>query len=399
MPHTLTQIWKDQPAFLEGKSFRQIIQLAGDGRLKDGNGTSTEVREWLSVIPLERVRMCVEDCLSSAFDDTGLALQDVVNEIGVRLGFKVTPGRYRGVKNAIGNDGLWLGEDGFGLLLEVKTTDAYRINLDTLAEYRNQLIAERKLDSHKSSILIAVGRQDTGDMEAQIRGSQHAWDVRLISVDALLRLAEVKVQLNDWSTSNKINNLLRPVEYTRLDGIVELLFATKQDLDTPEADVPPQAVEKAPAPLKVAPGELEAAREAAVERIEAKLGATFVRRGKALRASSDGKTRLVCVASQRYEGPGGSANYWFGFTPSQREFIEDAEAGYVSFVCGDSGKVYLFTREVFLAWLPELLSTPAAPVALADIRHWHVYFNDYGNRVDLMRAGGGVITDMRKFVL
>jgi hypothetical protein len=399
MPHSLTQIWKDQPAFLEGKSFRQIIQLAGDGRLKDGNGTSTELREWLSVIPLERVRMCAEDCLSSGLEDSGLALQDVVNEIGVRLGFKVTPGRYRGVKNAVGNDGLWFGQDGFGLLVEVKTTDAYRINLDTVAEYRDQLIAESKLESGKSSILIAVGRQDTGDLEAQIRGSQHAWDVRLISVDALLRLAEVKVQLNDWSTSNKINQLLRPVEYTRLDGIVELLFATKQDLDTPEANVPPQTVEKAAAVAKVAPAELEAAREAAVERIEAKLGATFVRRGKALRASSDGKTRLVCAASQRYDGPGGSANYWFGFTPAQREFIQNADSGYIALVSGDSGKAYLVTREEFLAWLPALLTTPAEPDSPDGVRHWHVYFNDYGNRVDLMRAGGGVITDLRKFML
>ncbi len=168
------------------------------------------------------------------------------------------------MKNAVGNDGLWVGEDGFGLLLEVKTTDTYRINLDTVTEYRNKLIAEGKIDSDKSSILIAVGRQDTGDLEAQIRGSQHAWDVRLISVDALLRLAEVKEQLNDWSTSNKINQLLRPVEYTRLDGIVELLFAAKQDLDTPEVVAPSSQVHKAFDSEKLATRELEAAREAVV---------------------------------------------------------------------------------------------------------------------------------------
>ncbi len=40
----------------------------------------------------------------------------------------------------------------------------------------------------KSSILIVVGRQDTGDLEAQVRGSRHAWEIRLISVDALLQL-------------------------------------------------------------------------------------------------------------------------------------------------------------------------------------------------------------------
>jgi hypothetical protein len=397
--NTLAQLWKDQPAFLDLKSFRQIIQLAGDGRLRDGNETSAEVREWLSAIPLARLRACAEECLSNTFDDSGHALQDAVNEIGVRLGFKVTSGRYRGAKNAVGNDGLWVGDDAFAFLLEVKTTDSYRINLDTVAQYRNELIAAKEIDTSKSSILIAVGRQDTGDLEAQIRGSQHAWDIRLISVDALLRLAEVKEQLNDWATSNKINQLLRPVEYTRLDGIVELLFATKQDLDTPEAVPPlPQNQIVTPAP-KISTGELEFAREKAVQRIGAQLKTTFVRHGKALRASSDGKTRLICLASQRYGGPGGSSNYWYGFTPAQRAFLNGAEAGYLALACGNSDKAFLIARDEFFRWLPDLLTTPASPSSEDDIRHWHIYFNDYGTRVDLMRSGGGAITDLNRFCL
>ena len=284
-------------------------------------------------------------------------------------------------------------------MVEVKTTDTYRINLDTVAEYRTQLIAVGKLDRAKSSILIVVGRQDTGDLEAQIRGSQHAWDVRLISVEALLRLAEVKVQLNNWSTSNKINQLLRPVEYTRLDGIVELLFATKQDLETPEIPVPPGLEEKGSTVKSITPSDVEMAREDAVHRVEAKLGVTFVRRGRALRASSDGNTRLVCLASQRYQGPGGSDNYWFGVTRTHCDFLQDAAAGYLSLVCADTGKSYLVPREDLFGWLPKLLTTPSDPVSPEDIRHWHVYFNDYGNHVDVVQAGGGPIPNLRKFML
>src|SRR5205807_9641171 len=114
----------------------------------------------------------------------------------------------------------------------------------------------------RSSILIAVGRQETGDLEAQIRGSRHAWDVRLISLDALLRLAEVKEELSDWDTSNKINQLLRPVEYTRLDGIVELLFATKKDLETPTVIPPPLEAKQPRAVPTVTPTDLETARDA-----------------------------------------------------------------------------------------------------------------------------------------
>ena len=274
---------------------------------------------WLAVIPLKRLRACVEERLANSFDDGPLALQDAANEIGSRLGFQVSRGRYRGVKGQLGYDGLWGADDGFSLLVEVKTTDAYRINLDTVAGYRNDLVRDGKIDPQRSSIPIAVGRQETGDLEAQIRGSQHAWDIRLISLEALLRLAEVKEELTDWDTSNKINQLLRPVEYTSLDGIVELLFAAKQDLETPATVPPPIDVESRADPNRPA-AELESAREAAVLRIADKLKCTFIRRGRALRVSSDGAMRLVCLASQRYEGPEGSGNYWFGFTPAQHAF-------------------------------------------------------------------------------
>jgi len=399
MANTLIEIWRDQPAFVEGKSFRQIIQLAGDGRLRDGNGTSQELRDWLAAIPLERLRGCVEECLAESFDDGPLALQDAANEMGTRLGFQVSRGRYRGVKGEVGNDGLWRAEDGFSLLIEVKTTDAYRINLDTIAGYRDDLIRNGKIDSQRSSILIAVGRQDTGDLEAQIRGSQHAWDIRLVSIEALLRLAEVKEELSDWDTSNKINQLLRPVEYTRLDGIVELLFAAKKDLETPGAVAPPIEVKQQSVSTTVTGPELEKARDATVLRIGTKIGCTFVRRGRAIRISSDGSKRLVCLASQRYEGPGGSGNYWFGFTPAQRTFLSEAGQGWVALACADSGRSFLVEWEQFKKWLPDLWTTPPAPVDEAEVRHWHVYFNDFGGRVELMKAGGGLLLDIVRFLV
>jgi hypothetical protein len=399
MANTLLEIWRDQSSFVEGKSFRQIIQVAGDGKLRDGNVTSRELRDWLAAIPLERLRGCVEECLAQSFDEGPQALQDAANEIGTRLGFQVARGRYRGVKGEVGNDGLWRAEDGFSLLVEVKTTDTYRINLDTVAGYRDELIRNGTIDAARSSILIAVGRQDTGDLEAQIRGSQHAWDIRLISLEALLRLAEVKEELSDWDTGNKINQLLRPVEYTRLDGIVELIFAAKKDLETPAADTPPLEVKETRTSSTATATDLEKARDNSVLRIARRLDCTFVRRGRALRVSSDGIKRLVCLASQRYEGPSGAGNYWFGFTPAQRAFLAEASQGWVALVCADSGRAFLIDWNQFKKWLPDVWTTPPAPANEDDIRHWHLYLNDYGSRVELMKSGGGLLLDLVRFVV
>src|SRR5580704_1703267 len=89
---TLLDLWREIPAFFEGKLFRQVIQSAGDGRLRDGGPTSAELRGWLAAIPLDHLRSCVVECLTNSFDEGPQALQDAVNEIGNRLGFTVTHG-------------------------------------------------------------------------------------------------------------------------------------------------------------------------------------------------------------------------------------------------------------------------------------------------------------------
>jgi hypothetical protein len=189
------------------------------------------------------------------------------------------------------------------------------------------------------------------------------------------------------------------VEYTRLDGIVELLFAAKKDLETPAAVAPPKEVKQPSASLTTTPTDLEKAREAAVVRIATKLGCTFVRRGRALRVSSDGAKRLVCLASQRYEGPSGSGNYWFGFTPAQRAFLSEGSQGWVALVCADSGRTFLVAWDQFEKWLPDFWTTPPAPANEREIRHWHIYFYDYGSRVELMKSGGGLLLDLMRFAV
>jgi hypothetical protein len=188
-----------------------------------------EFREFLGLVPSDHLSRYAGECLNESFPGSGFALQDVVDQIGKRLGYTVTDGRYRGTRNQVGFDGLWKFPDVHMVVAEVKTTDAYRIDLGTVTSYRRALIADGQLQEPQSSILIVVGRQDTGDLEAQIRGSRHAWDVRLISVDALLRLMFLKERLDDPKTIQQICNILKPREFTRLDEIVDVVFSTAEE--------------------------------------------------------------------------------------------------------------------------------------------------------------------------
>lgn len=221
---------KQDKTSLDDKTIEQIVAFCGDGKLKDGTKGSEELRRFLSSCNAERLSADAKYCLENKFDKGGFVLQDVINEIGRRLGYAVKNGLYQGRSNAIGYDGIW--SDGENeLLIEVKTTDAYRINLDTLFGYGEKLDAQASDSIKKRYCLIVVGRQDTGDLEAQIRGSRYAWSVRMVSVEALTKLMFVNAEVEDQVLTDKIRKVLLPFEYTRVDHIIDLVFETQKDAE------------------------------------------------------------------------------------------------------------------------------------------------------------------------
>lgn len=133
--------------------------IAGDGRFGDGTPASIELQEFLGRVPTESLRQYAEYCLSKAFDESGFFLQDPVNEAGRRLGVQVENGLYRGHKKAVGFDGMWRSPGEEDVIVEVKTTSSYTIDLNKLWSHKTQLLEEGDL-SKSPSFLFFVGRDD-----------------------------------------------------------------------------------------------------------------------------------------------------------------------------------------------------------------------------------------------
>jgi len=280
---TLLDIWRNDPSQLDTYRVRQIVSFAGDGVLSDGNYTSNEFREFLSFVDSQKLFAYIRNCLTEKFERSGFVLQDLVNELGRRLDYKAINGRYRGSVQSIGFDGLWEAPSGWKLVIEVRTTDTYRIDLEVLARYRARLREQGALDDN-SSILIIVGRQETGDLEAQIRGSRHAWDVRLLSAEALVRLVSLK-EARDPATAERIRSLLLPNEYTRLDSLIEVAFDGAEDLrpaeptDTAKEVLPHRKARTQQAVTRGAEQKLSELRARVVERYAANQGAGMLKTG------------------------------------------------------------------------------------------------------------------------
>ncbi|MBN1842478.1 MAG: hypothetical protein JW883_09400 [Deltaproteobacteria bacterium] len=384
----LTDLWEDSKEQLKDKHVQQIIAFAGEGELRDGNTASAEFQEFLSNIPSDLLHQYADQCLQNSFNGSGFALQDIVNQVGRRLGFEVTDGRYRGASGHIGFDGIWKLPEGHVIVLEVKTTDAYRIDLNKLAGYRNELEKEGALSEEASSVLIVVGRKDTGDLEAQIRGSRHAWDMRLISVDALMRLMLLKQEVEDPKIVQRIYDILIPREFTKLDEIVEILFFTAEEIKEEEP------AEKAAVGDQQGPKFVPVSfHQACVDRIENRLHRSLIRRTRASYSSSDGSTTLICAVSKEHV-KGEHRWFWFAFHPHQKDFLEKGKDSFIAFGCGSEESVLLIPWGDFVQWVDGMNITERE-----DRFYWHVHISLHEKHFVLHLKKGFDPIDLTGFLL
>jgi len=385
---SLTELWLKNPKQIEDKHLQQIITFSGEGQLKDGSTTSTEFRNYISHVPTAFIQKYAEQCLNDSFPGSGYALQDIINQGGYRLGFAVTEGRYRGSSNFIGYDGLWESPDGHMILVEVKTTDAYRIDLNTIAGYRKSLIDNNKLAEENSSILIVVGRSDTGDLEAQIRGSKYAWNMRLISVDALLSLLKIKEEVEDPKIIKRIHEILIPREFTKLDEIIDLLFSTAEDIKQTEIleDVDTGESKKP----KFTPVSFH---EACIKKLEKDLNLSLLRQSRTSYFSVDKELGIICLISRVHKEKG-PAYYWFAFHPHQKEFLKTYKNPFVAFGCGSEDEILKIPFTDFKEWIEGFNITEKE-----DRFYWHVHISKEHSKFILHRKKNFENVDISKYLI
>ena len=374
---SLLDLWQSNRSNILGYSIRQLVQMAGDGQVRDGSDCASQLREFFSLTSSEKLSTYISECIEEPFQDSGLVLQDMVNELGRRLGFHVTHGHYRGSPNKIGNDGLWQAQD-WSFVVEVKKTDAYRIDLEKIVGYRQSLMDQSEV-SGKSSLLIVVGRADTGGLEAEIRGSRHAWDVRLVSIDALIKLVQVKEQSVSENVVQQIREVLKPIEYTRIDPIIDMLFDIVEDAETEQIDPAGEehgSTEEAGTARthNVTPRALiESKREQVAESYGETIGSNFVRATRTLFESADRRARVCVVVSKNYrtDGDGG---YWYRFDPDWLEYIDQVAAGYYVLSGIDLQVAYAIPVSVMRDNLDNLNKT----VRKDDSFYWHIHLHKEG---------------------
>jgi hypothetical protein len=370
----LIALWSSNRTAIDEFSIEQVVTAAGDGNLRDGSLCSQELRAYLSEITSSKLSHYIEHCLSHHFGKGGMVLQDLVNELGRRLDYRVTNGRYQGTSNAIGYDGIWMSPEGHMIVVEVKTTDVYRISLDTIAAYRDKLIAGGEVTS-ASSILIVVGREDTGELEAQIRGSRHAWDIRLISADALVKLVQLKEHAEAPDTGRKIRSLLRPMEYTRLDQMIDVMFTTAKDVETAanvDAVTENEEIDVLPSANNLLSSTetstlLQDKRDLIITALGNREQVNLIKRTRALYWDAGHKIRVACTISKRYTKRPGYP-YWYGHRAAWDDFLAESQRSFLVLGCMDLDIAFAVPWATLHSILDGLNTTQNE-----DDHYWHIH--------------------------
>ena len=382
----------------EGEAFSaytvdQIVAICGDGKLKDNSDCSSQFRQFISLQSSDKLAEYAKYCLATSFDKSGFVLQDIINEIGRRLKYEVKDGRYSGTRSHIGFDGLWFDGDSY-IIVEVKTTDAYRINLDNIVSYGEKSAEQLGAEESKISALIVVGRQDTGDLEAQVRGSKHAWSVRLISIDALIKMLFVSEQLEGDELNKQIKKVILPFEYTKVDEIVDLVFETQQETDFKTQvvdDLSDDADGTATRVLELtSKALLESKRKEIVGVFFKSRGLKVVKRSKTNFADPTDALHVTCALSKRYKRD--YQPYWYALHQPWIDFMGGGEQGYFILGCMDLDEAYAIPLELINEYRDCLNATDRDGKI-----YWHIALNLDGGTLSWNLSKIGKKIDLKAF--
>jgi len=186
--------------------------------------------------------------------------------------------------------------------------------------------------------------------------------------------------INDNKTLLQINEVFKPLEYTRVDGLVELLFLTSED--SKGTDLPKEIVgdtenntgvltDKEP-PMNF--------HSLCMGKIGGMLNKTFVKLSKTAYESSDRYIGISLNVSKTYLS-GNNISFWFSFHPYQQDFLKEYKIGYAAFGCGNDDTLIIFPRDVFLEYKDRMTTT-----VKGNKMYWHVWIYKTKGHFELGQA-------------
>lgn len=228
----------------------QVLELLGT--LDDAAGASAPREKFRSYLrenlnSAEEVRNYLKQAMDAGDLQKVRALQDLINYVGERLGFRVIPGRYHGENGPVVIDGHWVSKHHNHLLVEVRGAEDYRINPQRLSNFGNLLRQSGKFPSDGKSAGLYVLRGDDPqlpEIAAQLAKSSDL-PLRHISIKSLIGLLEGFMS-NEFSHED-VENLIFDGDIDLDSGLSEMLKKQTDNAEVGESSPPENVFSPGPA--------------------------------------------------------------------------------------------------------------------------------------------------------
>jgi hypothetical protein len=179
-----------------------------------------------------------------------------------------------------------------------------------------------------------------------------------------MKLVKLKENLDELETVKKIRNILAPMEFTRLDRLVDVMFTAATDVEPIIAETP--TVEAEGGELSQSSdsrarstweftdaGLLQSKRERIIAAVAVRIGTTLIKKSRALYWSSDRTHRVAATISKRYVR---RPLYWYAYHPQWDEFLAEGD-GYLILGCMDLSIAFQMPRPEVHSLLADLDTT------------------------------------------
>jgi hypothetical protein len=201
-----------------------IADLAGDWT--DDSRASEQFREIIEneQTTTDEIEAFLHEAIDGSEQHHNRALQDLVNNIGRRLGFRVDHGIYQGRSGKIGYDGHWVSdatETETHLIVETKKTTAYSIDPGQAGGYITDLAENEDLDREQVYGLYVIGEGNVETVAQTIFGSQYRDRMRVITAHRLLDL--LAIQAESGLRHDQVLDVLLPINAVDVGQLVGLI--------------------------------------------------------------------------------------------------------------------------------------------------------------------------------
>ena len=217
--------------------------------------------------------------------------------------------------------------------------------------------------------------------------------MRLISIDSLSKLMEVNINSQSSEVTDKIHQLLKPFDYTRLDKIVDVIFTTAEDRKQIEEIYLDDEEDAAKNPQdRTSKDILADKKELAIKKLSEKIGHILIKRKYSLYSDQEDAIHAVVAISKQYERS--EKYYWYAYhnTP-HRSFLSETKEGYMVFGMSDSDVSFAIPYQELEKIYSDLYST--VKDSGREYKHIYIYVD---NNKFVLRTKSGKDLDLSSFI-